>query len=319
MLYPVDYWFFCFLVYQMRQTILLALGILFSGFIRAQGCSDAGVCTIGSLKNHHISDTIYSSLSISNTSGFGEAGGSIIYVQTSLIEGKLRIYKNGYLNLKIPVKLAFGNLGNTAGPGDIALSYSHRLLKREDRHLIFTIGGIFPSNDSDKKEDGLPLPMYYQSSLGSYDIIIGSSYSISLWQLVMGYQHPFNRNKNGFLHNFWPDESRATDYFESNQLKRGDDLVLRISRSFPKGRRTIVVGLLPIYRLQKDQIIRNGQVEKLAGSDQLTLNLNFDYLYQLTHGLNFRFSYAHPVIWRETRADGLTRQVVFTLALELRL
>ncbi|MCZ6520622.1 MAG: hypothetical protein O6848_03930 [Bacteroidetes bacterium] len=196
---------FFFRDFQMRQTILLALGILFSGFIRAQGCSDAGVCTIGSLKNHHISDTIYSSLSVSNTSGFGEAGGSIIYVQTSLIEGKLRIYKNGYLNLKIPVKLAFGNLGNTAGLGDIALSYSHSLLKREDRNLIFTIGGIFPSNDSDKKEDGLPLPMDYQSSLGSYDIIIGSSYSISLWQLVIGYQHPFNRNKNGFLHSAWPE------------------------------------------------------------------------------------------------------------------
>ncbi len=128
-----------------------------------------------------------------------------------------------------------------------------------------------------------------------------------------------NRNKNGFLHNAWPEESRATDYFESNRLKRGDDLILRISRSFPKGRRTIVVGVLPIYRLQKDEIIRNGQVEKLAGSDQLTLNLNFDYLYQLTNRLNFRFSYANPVIWRDTRADGLTRPVVITLALEMRL
>jgi len=280
----------------MRQTILLALGILFWGFIRAQGCSDAGVCSIGGLKNHQVSDTIYSSLSVSSISGFGEAGGSIIYIQTTQIEGKLRLFKNGYLNLKLPVKLAFGNLGNTADLGDIALSYSHRLLNKDGQHLILTIGGIFPSNDSDKKENGLPLPMDYQSSLGSYDIIIGGSYSFSLWQVTMGYQHPFNRNKNGFLHNFWPDGSRATDYFESNQLKRGDDMILRISRSFPKGKRTIVVGVLPIYRLQKDQIIRNGQVEKLAGSDQLTLNLNFDYLYQLTHSLNLRNSIREPMI-----------------------
>ncbi len=113
----------------MRQTIILALALLLSDFIGAQGCSDAGVCTIGGLRNHHVNDTIYSSLSVSNTSGIGEAGGSVIYYQSTQIEGKLRIYKNGYLNLRLPVKLAFGNLGSTADFGDIAVSYSHRLLK----------------------------------------------------------------------------------------------------------------------------------------------------------------------------------------------
>jgi len=56
--------------------------------------------------------------------------------------------------------------------------------------------------------------------------------------------------------------------------------MLRVQKGFTKNNRTIFVGLLPILRLQKDEIIRNGQVEELDGSNELTLNLNFGYRFK---------------------------------------
>ena len=52
--------------------------------------------------------------------------------------------------------------------------------------------------------------------------------------ITVGYQHAFNANRNGFLYNAWPNLPEDTPYFESAQLKRGDDLILRIHYSFEK-------------------------------------------------------------------------------------
>lgn len=127
----------------------------------------------------------------------------------------------------------------------------------------------------------------------------------------MGYQHVFNANKNGFLHETWQNNAIADEYYESNLFKRGDDLMFRVERVFKKEKSTFSVSLLPIYRFQKDQIWKDNQYLKLDGSNQLTINLNLVLTRKISEKLSSRFSFSNPVLWRKTRADGLTRFFVF--------
>jgi hypothetical protein len=305
----------------MRKYVIISVmaSLAFAGQVMAQGCSDAGVCSMGSLRGSVGSNAAYNSITISHTFGLGEAGGSLLYIQTTQLEGRLALRQAGYFDIKLPVQYVYGNLGTTVGIGDIAISYSQRFIWKPRQRLTVTVGGKVPANRSTLDEGGLPLPMQYQSSLGSYDFVFGASFVYSSWRFAIGYQHPFSRNKNGFLRSVWSGDVDAQDYFESSRLKRGDDLIFRLEKAFQSGKRTIFLGILPILRLQKDEIVRGGQAGKLEGSDELTLNLNFSYLYDLSPRKSIRFSYANPVVWRNTRADGLTRPVVVTAALELKI
>ena len=96
--------------------------------------------------------------------------------------------------------------------------------------------------------------------------------------------------------------------------------MLRIERSFERGHRTITLGLLPILRLQKDEIVdENNQTVLVDGSNQLTVNLNIGYSYALNENVSLRFRYANPIVFRKSRPDGLTRYVVFYGGLTFRL
>lgn len=295
---------------------ILLLGL--SVRLLAQGCSDAGVCSIGSMKPSLSTDPIQSGIGLSTSFGLGEADGALIPIWTAQVEGILKITPSSYINLKLPFQIAHGNLGTTYGPGDIALSISQVLSQDQHKRTTITVGGIFPTNDADKQIDGKGLPMIYQTSLGSYDLIIGASHLRGRWQFAVGYQHPFNRNKNGFLHSEWPDNEDALAYFESNRLKRGDDLIFRAGKLFYFSNSTLYLGLLPIIRLQKDEIIKEGEVLPLDGSRGLTLNLNLSWHKPLSERLDFKLVYGNPIIWRQTRADGLTRPVVITASLNRR-
>jgi len=179
--------------------------------------------------------------------------------------------------------------------------------------VIFTVGGKLATSNADKRNEQLqPLPMPYQTSSGAGDLMTGITYNKKYWHFALGYLHTLNRNENAFLHSRWPGDTEAGAYFESNRLRRGDDLMLRAERSFEKGHRAITLGLLPILRLQKDEILdETNQTVPVDGSNQLTVNLNIGYSYALNENVNLRFRYANPLVWRKSRPDGLTRYVVF--------
>lgn len=281
----------------------------------AQGCSDAGVCSLGGVESGSHEDSIQGhQLALSHTLGIGEAEGNIVPIQTLQLKGRYRLSSNSFVEAKLPFQMATGNLGTAYGLGDISLSFSQSFREVFGHRLTLSAGGKLPGNRATLTEDGKPLPMLYQSSLGSYDLLVGASYLVGDWRFALGYQHPFNRNENRFLHSRWPGE-KGEAYFESQELLRGDDLMGRVERRFRFGKTRIWVGLLPIMRLQHDRIRREGRSEKLAGSRQLTLNLNFTLEHPLGPHWRYRLEYGNPVIWRRTRADGLTRPVVISNSL----
>jgi len=283
----------------------------------SQGCSDAGVCSAGSMKSGQNTDTLLSNFALSQAIGMGEEHTLIFTSQIDLI---LKIIKHGLFNMKLPYTYVTGNLGSSSGLGDILITYTHKVLENNNFYLMGTIGAKLPSNKADKKdEQQRSLPMPYQTSLGTSDIMAGMSLFYNDWHFALGYQHPFNSNENGFLHSKWsePDSSKAKEYFESNKFKRGDDLILRIEKRFQKANRTYFIGILPIYRIQKDEIIdENGEQQALDGSNSVTINLNVAASYRLSESNNLNISLGFPTLFRKVRADGLTRLFVFNIRLE---
>ncbi len=97
-------------------------------------------------------------------------------------------------------------------------------------------------------------------------------------------------------------------------LKRGDDLALRVQKTFHlKKQQSLLPGVMPIYRIQKSVITKDDKDVTLDGSDGLTLNLYLTYVKKLKGNTIMYLTGAAPIIDREYRADGLTRNFVLTL------
>ena len=293
------------------------LAVLFANINSfGQGCSDAGFCSMGSIKSSQKNDTLHTAIGFSQNIGMGEEGVLILSTQLEL---KLMPWNNGLISVKAPYTFVSGNLGSINGPGDLTISYTHKIIEDDDYYVMLNLGGKIPSNTSDKKNQaGKPLPMGYQISLGTSDLIIGASLYHQEWHFALGYQHAFNRNENGFLHSIpaWAGDKNAEEYFESNKFKRGDDIMLRVEKRFEKPKITYFAGLLPIYRIQKDEIIEDETTIALDGSNSLTINVNGGLLYKVSQQTDLNISLGFPTLFRKVRADGLTRFFSLTVGLE---
>jgi hypothetical protein len=296
-------------------TYLFLFLVYISGTSYAQGCSDAGVCSIGNLGSGDHGSTAKHRISVSETFGLSDTKGELTYIFSSGLESSFQIFPGTNIAFKISHQIATGKLATTTGFGNIIGSVSQTLYRKPGVEASINIGTAIPSNKSNLRKDGRGLPMEYQSSLGSYEILGGFNLVIRDWKFSLGYQHPFQRNENEFLHSDWLENSHAQNYFESNQLKRGDDLFLRIEKAFQLKNSKIYVGMLPIFRIEEDEIIKNGEPMPLNGSNQLTLNVNFTYERKIRDDLNLQLLIGNPVIAREIRADGLTRVVVLAVSI----
>ncbi|MCB0804470.1 MAG: hypothetical protein KDC05_01655 [Bacteroidales bacterium] len=297
------------------RLLFLSISLIFIvKFMHSQGCSDAGACSVGSLelKDNSRDKT---GLLIGYQQSLGLADKEALVAGTELFL-EHRILKNTSLEFRLPYYVTIGNLATTSGVGDLLVSVSQHLLQSETGRLTFITGGRLKTNDADKSKDGEPLPMVYQSSLGTYDIIAGLAWQTKKWSFSVGYQHPFGANENKYLH---PDSVELPDnkqYYESAYLKRGDDLMLRIQRTVTLNEKsTINFGFLPIYRIQKDEIKRNGVYEQLPGSSGITYNVFFNWYKKLGQNKQFVLTTGIPVHAREYRADGLTRTAIVSAGL----
>lgn len=222
--------------------------------------------------------------------------------------------------LKVPYQFVTGRLANTAGMGDLSLCFTKNLISKEKFDVNFSLGTKIPTNGSDKSIDGRPLPMYYQTSLGTYDAIGGISLITKKWLVATGIQVPLNQNQNQFVWNRWADHPEKTyvdRYNQAKNLKRGTDVMFRIERNFRFARFNTSLGVLPIYRITKDEItksgseagspetrIRNDVAKGLALSAIATIGYNFN----VKSGI--KALVGHKLVQRDFNPDGLTRELV---------
>ncbi|MBN1340646.1 MAG: hypothetical protein JXA03_15055 [Bacteroidales bacterium] len=275
----------------------------------AQGCSDAGACSVGDLRlSGRLSDDEQPDLSIQYRQSIGLADKYSVVSFTSVRVSHM-ILQTTRLEAMLPFQATFGNLATTSGVGDLLVSLSQAVFRRDNSRISLVAGGRFRSNDSDKSSGGIPLPMVYQTSLGTNDIIAGLNYILRGWRFGFAYQHPFGANNNGYL--LVPGTPGNKSYFESAYLKRGDDIMLRVEKAeYGKGKNSYSYGLLSFYRLQKDQIKRNDVYEQLNESDGLTLNIFFAWFRNFGRNKTFSLTGGFPALARHNRPDGLTRTLI---------
>ena len=279
-----------------------------------QGCSDAGACSAGSLG---LGGTTSPGKDL--LLGYSQAIGladkeSLVF--TSELSVSHQLFPSTNLEVRIPFQVTTGNLGTTSGVGDLMVTLSQVIRQGKKSSLTLVAGGRLKTNDANKKSGDQPFPMVYQTSLGTYDIIAGMAWQSDVWSISLAYQHPFGNNLNESLLPESDDVPERKRYFESAYLKRGDDVMMRVQRTLNiNAVSKLVVGALPIYRLQQDEIKRNGVNEQLPVSDGITFNVYFRWYRSIGENKLFNLSLGVPLHAREYRADGLTRTVVISAGL----
>jgi hypothetical protein len=311
---------------KIQATINAGLFLLLATSVASgQGCSDAGFCTMGAMKpNQHFPRKMRAHLvsaEIAQYAGYTKFHTTVLtyYADLNISLGS----KTG-IQLKLPYTFIFGELANTKGVSDISLSASRNLIANEKYQINITAGAKIPTNKADlRSSDGRPLPMYYQTSLGTYDIIFGGSLISKKWLFAAGYQQALNTVDNNFLWGAWKssvETEHANLYPLSKQLKRGNDIMLRVERNFRSARFNTYIGLLPIYRIKRDEITApvTGIRTKINGSDGLTLNLLTGFGYRFSTRSALRVVFGVSVIRRKLNPDGLSRQAVNSISYEIR-
>jgi len=286
---------------------------LFVSASYAQGCSDAGFCSIGSFKSGVPKDSTLRS-SISLGSAFGQ-GDDAVFVMTPYLQYDVHINRQWSVQSKVTANYANGNLGSASNVGDVFLTgtYTSRLGKRWA--MQYTAGAKLPLNASNLSSKGRPLPMQYQSSLGTVDAIAGVTVSDDRWQFSAAVQLPLSgENKNGFLPVYWNDKEEAMNYPATNAFLRKADVLLRASRNVVQSKTwNVSLGLLGIYHLGEDSyidpFINNNRIA-IEGSNGLTLNATAAATIKVGRRFQLGLTAGVPLVVRDVRPDGLTRSWV---------
>ena len=280
----------------------------------SQGCSDAGFCTLNTIKAQGLDlDGMEThrhqvTFGISYGSGQNDVNVTVPYAEY--------IYRiKDYLDLGAKLTYSFNNgeLGNVSGFGDLFLSSNYRINGDSKVVNSFTLGFKIPLSDGNKMSQGSSLPMVYQPSLGTFDLIAGYNIAIRHLGIGVAYQQPLtNPNDNQFSPADFPDP-RAGDYLATRSLTRKADVLLRVSYSIPllENKLNIRPGLLPIYHLGNDLFLdENDMEQEIEGSQGLTLNGNIFVDYNINETNTIALNWGRPFISRDAFPDGLLRRFV---------
>lgn len=300
---------------RISVIVFVLMGITVKTY--AQGCSDAGVCTLHSIKNnaegHESKDGKKNDVSMGFAYGKGERSTNNY---TGYLEYTRSLSAKTSVTGRVSYSAISGELANTNGPGDLFLSFNHAFDVKKKWQKSFVVGLKLPFDGADITENGNPLPMPYQTSLGTIDMVLALSYNRKNFGATLAWQQPLrSTNENKFLPGGFPSEPLTVYYWPTNEFERKADIVARTSYSFKTGERIAIrPSLLGIYHLANDTYLDNNKIRRaIFNSNGLTLNANVFVDYRLKNGNGFELSLGAPFVVREQRPDGLTRSFVASL------
>lgn len=292
------------------KFVILAAIVLVGKFVNGQGCSDAGFCTLNSFKPN----TADSVSTIKNQFKVGFTYGSADYsisIFGNYLEYNRQLNDKFTFDAKITSLAQSGSDISEIGLSDIYLNLNFKIKKGAK----ISIGTKLPLTDGNKTLNDLSLPMDYQSSLGTFDMILGLGFEIGKLQCVAAVQQPITQNKNAFLSERYPVNSELRNFQSTNKYKRSGDVLFRASYPIRLGDRfKITPSILPIYHLMNDKYTDALDVERtIDGSQGLTLNGNAYFDYEINNKNALQLNVGAPFIVRDARPDGLTRGIVVNL------
>lgn len=287
---------FCFLIVCSLNTT----------FIFSQGCSDAGFCSISGINPSSQLDstqTLNNQILFGFTSGLAQFG---VLINSPSIQYDTKLTKDISLSAKLNYSFINGSLTSNHGLSDIYLTSRINLNKK-----VSLINGVkMPFNNANKSYKGSGLPMAYQTTLGTYDYLLGINYSNTKILINAGTQIPIIQNDNSFFKDNFLDEGINPNYISTNKFNRHADLIFRFNYIFSMKNDAIklTVGAMPIYHLKNDEYKgENGIRKDIPNSKGLTLNINSVFRYKLSPSNFIDITLGLPVIARESRPDGLSQ------------
>lgn len=300
----------------MKTFLTLAIIMTMSVEGYAQGCSDAGFCSLGVLKNH-IQNSMTTmqkrhAIDFGISYGLGEQNTSTI---NTYLQYQVNFNSRLSFQSKLTATYATGFLGSTFDAGDVygTINYSPKINSANSLNFI---GGVkIPlSSGNDKNAAGKPLPLDYQASIGTYDAIGGVNYIVNRkWEFDAAVQVPvIQENKS----TYFPDEytdPRTLKFAPTNNFRRKSDLLGRIGYYFnlPKSAIALKPSLSGIYHVGTDTYEnRFGDRIFIDGSQGFTLNGSIVATKTFKNANRFEIVVGTPFIVRKVRPDGLTRSSV---------
>ncbi|TRX40016.1 hypothetical protein [Flavobacterium restrictum] len=289
------------------KKILFILTTVFSVTIAAaQGCSDAGICSI-----HHGFDSnkkeLKNSIEIATVFGAGEA--DVTYFSPYVSYAR-KVNERFSWSSKVSFSAANGSFGTRASFGDAFLIGNYSFRAKKNTQWSLTSGWKIPFTTANLKINGYSLPLDYQASLGTFDLFLGTNLNYKKWNFNAAIQIPvFNNNKNSYFKEF----SGTNDFPSTNLFERKSDALLRATYTLktPNQKFTFKPNVLFIYHLGEDTFENTfGQRETILGSDGLTINGNLISSYAINTRNSIEISLATPFVVRDIRPDGLTRSFV---------
>lgn len=277
--------------------------IIGTSSVQGQGCSDAGICSVGNgfvtndsiAKNQIEFGTIY---------GIGEA--DVTYLSPYVAYTR-NFNSQLSLSAKFTYSVADGSFGTRGQFGDAFLIGNYKFKPHNKTQWSTLVGLKFPFTRSNLKINDYALPLDYQASLGTFDLILGTNYTFKQWDFNVGLQLPvFNINSNSYFAEY----SGTDDFPSTNLFERKPDALFRSTYTYQTASKkfTFKPNVLFLYHLGEDSFENIfGQRETIKGSDGLTINGNLISSYQFNSKNSIELSVATPFVVREIRPDGLTR------------
>ena len=302
---------------MMRNTIFIAILIIasISQTTLGQGCSDAGFCTIDNAKPMQFWERLAENKNQIKFGGFFGSGDNAVSVWGNYLEYNRQVNNKLSYDVKLNTIAQNGNGIHSFGISDLLITGNYRINDK----LRVTLGGKIPLSDANKKQNGLSLPMDYQSSLGTFDAIVALGYQVRKFQLTFAWQQPISQNKNEFSAEHYPN-SPLKEFQSTRKYERNGDILLRVSYPVSLTEKfQITPSILPIYHLANDRFTdTSGTTQSIVGSKGLTLNGNIYLDYQINIKNSIQFNVGMPFVTRKARPDGLTRHFIASLEYRIR-
>lgn len=315
----------------MKKIILLFAAAIIATNIFAQGCSDAGFCTLGSLKSNFDFEKRDSAASeenfLKNTIGIGfnyGLGEDLNNNFNPYLIYNRKLTRHVDLQAKLTTAFIQGNVAIVNYLSDIYIATNTSINVKDKKpklnQRLNIIAGIkIPFSTANFKKNGQPLPMAYQPSLATFDLIVGVNYIVWGFEMNGAFQIPTGQiNKN----NYFKETGQLTynkgkDTFSTiNLFKRKPDFLFRFGYIFhTKNYKWLFKpNVLNIVHLGQDTYVDAlGKIQKIKGSEGYTLNAAFNMTYNISKHHNLEFSAGTPIVVRKVRPDGLTRKVAVAL------
>jgi hypothetical protein len=299
----------------MKYHILLFIFFLSFNYAQSQGCSDAGFCTLESNNPSFFSQNNSKSNSYSLSTSYAKADHQIKVI-SSFITLKKQLHSKTNIEAKLSAISQTGKNIASSGLSDIMINTTYQLKPT----FHFSSGIKIPLSKANKsyfdiyneEEDinkGITdycLPLDYQSSLGTFDLLLGMSYHFKLLHLNVAFQQPLTQNQNSYKRN-----DGNLNYQTTNGFERKGDFLIRFTYALKIHERiSLSPSILHIYHLGNDRYNEGNNTIEITGSEGLTINATAMAEFQLRNASLLRFNLGFPIKYRDARPDGLTRKFI---------